>query len=207
MQYHNVSFPRVIDPAHKLYHLLGGLFFPFVCYYFSMKAAAAIFLCMASAVGFLDASRFVSERIRIFEGAYFNWLAPIFRREEARRISGTTYYLAGAAVTAILYPREIAVPALVFLAVGDVAAPVAGGWWGRVNVFGRSVEGAACAFLACTAAGFLAMLLTGLDLSPRMIAGGALAAAVIGHLPLGVNDNLTIPVASGLVMALMNGPS
>jgi glycerol-3-phosphate acyltransferase PlsY len=203
MQQDNVPFPRVIEPVHKLYHLLGGLFFPFLCYYVSRAAVIATLLCMASVVCFLDASRFISERIRIFEGAYFNWLSPLFRGEEARRISGTTYYFVGAAVTAILYTREIAVLALVFLAVGDVAAPIVGGWWGRVDIFGKSIEGAIGAFLACVGAGFLAALLTRLDLSPRMIVAGALAATVVGHLPLRVNDNLTIPVVSGLVMAWM----
>jgi glycerol-3-phosphate acyltransferase PlsY len=159
---------------------------------------------MASVVGFLDAARFISDRIRIFEGRCFKWLSPLFRVEEAGTISGTTYYLAGAAVTAILYTREIAILALVFLAVGDVAAPIVGGWWGRLNVFGKSVEGAIGAFLSCVGAGFLAAFLLNLGLPVRIILAGTLAATVVGHLPLRVNDNLTIPVISGLVMALTN---
>ena len=204
MQQDNVPFPWVVDAVHKLYHLLGGLFFPLICYYVSGAAAMAIFLCMASVIGFLDASRFVSERVRVFEGAYFNWLSPLFRKEEAGRISGATYYLAGAAVTTILYPKGIAVLALVFLAVGDVAAPIVGGWLGRVNVFGKSIEGAMGAFLACVGAGFLAAMLFHLGRPQRIIVAGALAATVVGHLPLRVNDNLTIPVVSGLIMTLMD---
>jgi glycerol-3-phosphate acyltransferase PlsY len=204
MQYKNVPFPLVNDPVHKLYHLLGGLFFPFLCYYVSKPAAVAILLCMALGVGFLDASRFIFERIRVFERLYFSWLAPLFRREESQRISGTTYYVAGSAVAVMLYAREIAILALVFLAVGDVAAPVVGGWWGRRSVFGKSIEGAIGAFLACMGAGFLAVFLFQLGLPALTVVTGALAAAVVGHLPLCVNDNLAIPVISGSVMALMN---
>ena len=105
--------------------------------------------------------------------------------------------------TCRILKKEIAIPALIFLVLGDLAASIFGQWWGKTNVLGRSLEGALASLIVCFLAGLFLINFTFINLSVKIIFLGALTATIVGHFPLPINDNIIIPLSSALVMHLL----
>lgn len=99
----------------------------------------------------------------------------------------------------MLFDKYVAITALLFLAVGDLAAAVVGERVGRRKIFGKTLEGSLACLMTCLAIG---MLLAKLGLiSPLVIIVGAMAATLVEVLPLHINDNLTMPLDGSGAMA------
>ena len=201
-------FKKISHPVHKVYHFLGGLFFPAVYYFLpSKKIVLIVFLALAIIFSLIEVLRFSSSRAKKVMGQKLGKASILFKKEEGYRISGTTYLTWGVFFTTLFFQKDIAVLAMIFVALGDVAAAVFGEAFGKTNIFGRSLEG----FLAGFIVSLLACLIylnyfSFVGLNFRIILLGALTASIIGHLSaplLKINDNLTIPLISGLVMTLL----
>ncbi|MBI2851851.1 MAG: hypothetical protein HYX84_01930 [Chloroflexi bacterium] len=132
---------------------------------------------------------------------FMTGLRPVVRAEEENRFSGGSFFLIGSLVSAIVFPPEIAIPAIVFLAVGDPVAGVIGTWIGRVRLWKKTVEGGIACLIVCLAA---VAVITAIAARPSLgvMLIGAVSATVFQALPVRINDNLTIPIGSALVMAL-----
>jgi dolichol kinase len=130
--------------------------------------------------------------------------SPVFRiflkSDEAQNLSGAFYLMAGALVTAAVFPRELAGAAVLLLTCADPAASVVGRWKGRTRLVGtRTFEGS----LACFGAGVLvalALFFSGAIARPGVLAAGVVATVILEALPWPVNDNLTLPIGSAAVM-------
>jgi dolichol kinase len=133
-------------------------------------------------------------------------LKGFIKADESNRFNGSTYYFLSATLVIYFLHPYIAASAIFMLSLGDAAACLLGRRFGTIKLFGgkKSLQG----FLALFATAFA----VGLILLPWKIAlVGAFAAAAIEvfpfHLLLGENlarwldDNLTIPIASGWAMA------
>lgn len=120
------------------------------------------------------------------------------KHEEEGDFTGATYILLSVCLTVALFDRATAVAALAFIIVGDTLAALIGRRWGRHRIWGgKSVEG----FLGCLAGTLIVAFLTpGNPLLVCVI--GAVSAAVIEALPTGIDDNVSVPLGSGLVMTL-----
>lgn len=137
-----------------------------------------------------------------------NRLLGVFMRPSERDgVTGTPAFTGGVFLAFLLFPRGIALAALVPLLVGDRAAVLAGKGFGRIRMWGKTLEGS-LAFVAATFAAYL--VLTSLYPSaipfPRTV---LLAASFIGAmaemLPRPLDDNFTIPLAVGLFLILGAG--
>jgi len=118
--------------------------------------------------------------------------------EQAGDFTGATYILISACATIGFFSKPIAIAALAFIIVGDTLAALIGRRYGRHRFLnGKSYEGTIACF-AGTAA--VALLAPDLAISVGLI--GALVAAVVEALPLGVDDNISVPILSGVVMTL-----
>jgi dolichol kinase len=149
----------------------------------------------------LIALELVRLRIPAFRKRFAAWFAPLLRKEEDSTMTGSSYYLIGCLVSVLAFPREIAVPALLFLSLGDPAATIIGTWRGRVRFRGKSLEGDLACFAVCLAvAAAVNAVLHGPSLAVAFT--GAVFAAIFQAMPLPLNDNLTIPVFSGLSMII-----
>lgn len=118
--------------------------------------------------------------------------------EQKGDFSGAAYILTTVCATVALFDKPIAIAAIAFIIVGDTLAALIGRKFGRRRFFGgKSLEGSA----ACLAGTLVVAFLTpGLDLTVAVI--GAVVAAVVEALPFGIDDNVTVPILSGLVMTL-----
>jgi dolichol kinase len=129
--------------------------------------------------------------------------APLFdgmiRNHERADFTGATYILLTTCATVAMFPKPIAVAALTFIIVGDTLAALVGRRWGRHKWFGqKSIEGS----LACLAGLIVVAHITpGLPLAVGLI--GAAVATLVEAMPLHIDDNVTVPILSGIVMLLV----
>ena len=126
----------------------------------------------------------------------------LLKESEERRITGATYVVVAALAAFLLFDKPVAVAAVFFLAVGDPVAALVGTRIGGPRVFGKSPFGTLAFFGAALAvAGALAA--GGVVSFGAAVVVGAAAAAVVEMLPLGVDDNVTVPLVGGAAMTLM----
>jgi glycerol-3-phosphate acyltransferase PlsY len=170
--------------------VLAGLFLPRTVLLISLGVATFIFLAF--------------ELIRLKVPGINRWFLsvfkPLMREKEASRLTGVVYCLAAAFIAFLVFPRDVAVLALSFLAVGDSMATIVGKRIGKTRLLGKkTLEGDLACFVCCIAVGFIGYF-AGLEVSWLAILVGSLAATIAEAIPLPLNDNLTVPLFAGLVM-------
>lgn len=140
-----------------------------------------------------------------------SWLVkyfrPIMREHEVNRLAGTTYLLTGVGLVALIFPKEVVLLTLLFLAFADPFASYFGIRYGKDRLIGnKSVQGSLAAFVVCFILTGLYFLTSGLEW-PRLLVL-SLLAGVIGSLaeliPIGnLDDNLTLPLMSATFLWLL----
>jgi dolichol kinase len=178
---------------------LGGLIIPCGYYFLGLEKGAvlAILVPFTLLVILTDISR--------LRGWWF-WhglMGKLFSRmirshEQNGDWTGATYILLASCCTIALYSKPIAIAALAFIVVGDTAAALIGRRWGKHKIGRKSIEGS----LGCLAATLLVAWLAP-GLSFPVAACGAIAATLFEFQPVGVDDNVTVPILSGLVMTFV----
>ena len=122
----------------RWFHLIAGSSIP-VAGIFASDWVMVAALAVVSGAGLgLDLLRF---RIQWLNERFLRWLAPLLKTDEGRRLTGATYLVIGALFTFLLFGPEVAVPALLFLSLGDPAAAVAGRRLPGPSIFGKSAGG------------------------------------------------------------------
>lgn len=194
-----ISFASEI--ARKATHL-GALVFPCSYYLFQWDkwTMLSFMVPLALAMFVIDVARL--RQWSIWRSSASVIVAKIIRgHEKAGDFTGATYILSAVCVTIALYDKTFAIAALAFIAVGDSFAALAGRKFGRHKLgkpFGnKSWEGSAACLFGTT---IVALLVPGLDFSVGLF--GALVAAIAEAMPFGIDDNVTVPLLSGLAMTL-----
>jgi dolichol kinase len=125
-------------------------------------------------------------------------LAPMIRsHEEAGDFTGAFYILGSTCLTIALFSKPVAIAALTFIIVGDTFAALIGRKFGRHKFGRKSIEGS----LGCLAGTVIVAVLTPhLPLSVGLI--GAVTATVAEAVSFTIDDNVSVPLASGLIMTL-----
>jgi dolichol kinase len=154
-------------------------------------------LLVAGAIA-IDLLRIHEPRVRTF---FKRFLGGIIREHEEFSLLGSTYLLLASLLAIEIFPAPVAAAALGFTVLGDAFAAIVGRAWGRTRLFGKSLEGLVGCFVACAAwATFL--VLTG-HLSWPVALLGAAVASLVEFLPIPLDDNLGITLASGYAMKLL----
>jgi dolichol kinase len=127
-------------------------------------------------------------------------ISPLIRHHEmSGDFTGATYILLSVCLTVALYDKPIAIAALAFVIVGDSLAAIIGRRIGRHKFGNKSIEGS----LGClVGTAIVAVLMPDLPLIVGLF--GAVMATIVEALPLGTDDNITVPILSGLLMTLFN---
>ncbi|HEX2205500.1 MAG TPA: hypothetical protein VHG91_19470 [Longimicrobium sp.] len=159
--------------------------------------ALAVLLPGAALALGIDVARL---RLRGARYLFFRTFRTLLRHHERRGLAGATYMAVAYALAALLFPRPVAVCAMLFNGLGDAAAALVGKRWGRHRTrWGKSWEGFAAGVATNAAA---ASAVSALD--PRLWLPaallGALAAATVELLDLPVDDNLRVTLTGGLVI-------
>ena len=179
----------------KSIHLLG-LVVP-ILYFFTSRDLAII--GVGGLVTLALAAELLKSVVPAFRVIFLRIFSPILRSQEQKGgLTGATYFLIGSFLCILLFDKTLAIVCLCFLTLGDLFAALIGKQWGRIKLFSRkSLEGSLACFVVCAAAALL------IGLHPVVAIAGALVATLIELLPVGVDDNVTIPLISGLAMHLL----
>jgi len=189
-----------MDPqGRKLYHSLGGVALLSVYFLAGRERALLFYGALFLVVLALDIVRLKAPAVNRF---VFRRFGGIIREREAATLTGTPPYILGIGLSFFFFSPEAAAAGICFLAFGDVAAATVGQRYGRTKIGGKSLEGTA-AFVAAAAAAGVLLHLFGIGLAPWVMLTGAVAGAAVELLPVPLNDNLAIPLASGGVMELL----
>jgi glycerol-3-phosphate acyltransferase PlsY len=129
---------------------------------------------------------------------------PVMRPGEKEGISGLPAFTGGVLAAFILFPKPVALAALVPLIFGDRAGLLVGKGVGRVKMWGKTLEGS----LGCLTVSFLVYLFLAwkwslvFNYSTGVLFAAALVGTLAEALPRPFDDNLTIPLAVGLFLTL-----
>ena len=135
------------------------------------------------------------------------WIAKVFQKffnrmmrshELDGKLTGASYLLIGSFITVMLFPRGIAVLALLFATFGDTFAALIGKKFGRIKIGSKTLEGFLAGFAVCLLISFLVP-----DVPNIIKYFGAFSAMFIELMPIRIDDNLRIPLFSGLVMDIV----
>jgi len=128
----------------------------------------------------------------------------VYKKKERRSFSSITLFLFSYFIVLLLFSWPIAVVALLYLSFGDMASKIFGIQFGRTHLFPKThkdLEGALAYVSICLAIGYLASHYLPIDM--LTIAVGAVVAAIVETLPLGVDDNLTVALSSAASMFII----
>ena len=128
-----------------------------------------------------------------------HFFGELLRNHEDVSLLGSTYLLIACLLTIHLFPKPVAVLALLFLILGDTVAAIVGKSAGRFRLIGgKTLEGSIACFLVCFG---LTLLMPGVP--PLVGLVGALTATIFELLPIPLDDNFRIPLSAGFAMELL----
>lgn len=190
----------------KAWHIATGLTGMVIYKKSGISEESMAFILLAFAI-----AAFSFEFLRL-RNAKINALAiklmkPVMRESERNSTSGLPFYALGISLALFFFPERIAVLASLFLIFADPIASFFGILYGRDKILpNKSLQGTIAAFTVC----YILTLAYGLTfIAPTMnLLVFAIAAGIVGAISemcsQFVDDNLCIPVVSGLGLFLIN---
>jgi dolichol kinase len=180
----------------KLIHFASALIAIIYLFFFVKEKAILI-------IGFLTCFMITAELLRMNVSFIRNLFSKVFgkllRMHEYKKITASTWLFIGAFFTILFFPKEVAVISLLFMSVGDSCAALVGKKWGKIKIFDKTLEGSV-AFLS--SAIFISLLYREIPYYSSFV--GAFFATIAELLPLPLNDNLTIPLITGVSIVVAN---
>jgi dolichol kinase len=194
----------------RLFHVAAASALPLIALLLSERVALLMAAAATVLLALWEAGRLTSPAVNRW---FWRRLRVLFKPGEELRLTAATYLAAASLATLALFDSPVAPLALLYVALGDPVAALVGSRYGRRRLFVRTpwatqryrvktLEGS-LAFLAVALA--VAVLLWGAGLYTRfgLAALGALVAAVVELLPIPVDDNASVPLASAAAMSLL----
>lgn len=190
--------------ARKMFHMSGGLIFltPYLFFGFSKEYMAALLGTGLAAVMSLEYSRARWERVNAIS---VKVMGPVMRQSEVNQLTGIPFYLASCLFAYLIFPRHVAVLSILYLAFGDPSSSFFGVLYGRAKIFpNKSLQGTLGGFLVCLTVTGIYLLSQNFPADKILVLTvlGGFAGCVAELLPLNIDDNFSIPVVSGALMAL-----
>ncbi len=168
-----------------------------------MRKLIHLSMTVVPAVGWWLSYRWALALVALFPGVnrlLWRLLPTVFRPGEQVHILGSTWFAVGALATLLLFGRDIGGTALLFLIWGDAAAEVVGRRWSRGRRK-KTAAGSLGCLAACLLAGLVGVGLGGLG--PGAVLLGAAVATLVERRSPPPDDNIWLPVLSGLAMWLV----
>ena len=143
---------------------------------------------------FIEIARVNNDLVSIFFSRYFSFMMRTSEKQGG--LTGATWVFVGALFTILLIPVPFSILALLFLSVGDTFAAIIGKKFPFIKLGRKTLSGSLAGFVACVIIGLIIDVSIGNDI----LFFGAFMAMFIELIPLPFDDNVTIPIFSGLSM-------
>jgi len=210
-----------VELARKLIHItsiLLPLYYKYVFKY-NKKLTISVLVLMIAVCILFELLRFENRNFKKF----FNWTFGIMlRKHEVVNFTGASYLLISAIVCVAFFPPNIAFAAMAFLSIGDTFAALVGLNFGKRKFrnSNKSFEGLLACFISTLAFGLSFILLDPIiysyfphlfphlapdiftPLNPVIVFFGAIAACCAEAINIPIDDNVKIPIWSGIVMSV-----
>ncbi len=134
-----------------------------------------------------------------FRRTFYLMFGNILRKHELKNFTGATYLLLSSLLCIAFFNPEIAAASIAFLSIGDTFAALIGINFGRRKFIrnGKSLEGSLACFVSCLIFGLFWLR------NPWLAVSGALVATVAELALINLDDNIVIPLSSGLIMSIV----
>lgn len=135
-------------------------------------------------------------------------MGPFMRSSERHGMSGLPFYALGVSIALHLFQKEVAMLAIMFLVYSDPISSFFGIIYGKDKIMpNKSLQGAIAGFFTC----YLISLFYGMFYHAQgqsllwfSVLGGVVGAISEMMSAFNIDDNLTIPVISGLGLTILN---
>jgi dolichol kinase/phosphoserine phosphatase len=189
------SLPSKNDLVREAIHA-SGFFVPVLAGFLGVFPVALI-ICVVSTLYFLsELSRMNRKNMPIISAITRHAVSPTERYEFA---AAPLYFAMGIFLALLLFPAPVNGAAIAIFTLGDSTASLFGGLISKKPLpfnKGKTVEGSLAGF-------FFAFLAGTFFVSPVLALIGAAVAMAIESLPLPINDNILIPLGTGLALLLL----
>ncbi|HEX2095299.1 MAG TPA: hypothetical protein VHG28_23080, partial [Longimicrobiaceae bacterium] len=155
--------------ARKSFHVASVLL-PLLVWLAPRPLAVVVLVPTAALALAVDVTRL---RLRWPRYHFLRLTRTMLRHHERHGLAGATYMAVAYALALLLFPKPVAVAAMLYNGLGDAAAALVGKRWGRHRTrWGKSWEGFGAAFATCLAVGVVIG-----RVEPALPLAGALAGA------------------------------
>lgn len=208
MEVKKVLFKRSdLHLLRKAWHILGGLTGLSV-YFLSDSEPKTVGAILVGLGFFALCFDFFRIKYASLNEIVLKFMGPFMREGERNSVSGLPFYLVGIGLSLTLFKESIAIISILFLIFADPISSAFGIKFGTQKIYGnKSLEGCVAGFITC----FIIVLAFGMNtlkvvdinlFAFSLIA--AMAACLTELFSVNIDDNITIPVVSGLAMTLTN---
>lgn len=184
-----------LQPWRRAFHAASGIVMALAPWVFDLERGTTVLLLSALlVVGVtIDVVRLRAPKLNAL---FFRAFSRLASPREADHFSSSTWYLTGALLTWAIFPAPIATAAILVLALADPSASVLGRLVGRRRVGTGTVEGLLVFYAVASAVLWAAV-------GEPVVLLVAAAAAAVEVLPIPLDDNLTVPVATAGLLFLV----
>lgn len=188
---------EVTRTQRKVFHLVAASIIPTIYYFGPLPRAWVVWITAALAIIWVAAD-YMRTRSGDMNERFVRFFRVLLKRRESGAMTGSSYLVAGTAISLLAFNPPVAAAAVYFNAIGDPAAAVAGERLGsRRFANGKSLEGSSAMFITCVLLGAVI-----LESWPVALAGAAAAALAELASNGRLDDNLSTPLVSGVAMTL-----
>jgi dolichol kinase len=179
----------------KLFHEIG-LLIPISYFFYDKKDAIFGMSILVLVFVFVE---FLRLRYNFGNDIIPKVVGKTVRDYEKIDLSAATYFIISSFFTVLLFEKYVAIAAIIYNSIGDLFSAIIGKNYGKTKYMGgkKSIEGSLACFVSCLLVGLLI-------LNPFMAISGALAATFAEGYLIKVNDNLSIPIVSGIILTLVS---
>ena len=165
-------------------------------YWFLADRTLTLQIVILLSLGFLTAD-YLRLKSAVIEKVFLQVFGSALRPHEQKNLTGATYVFTGSVVAIFLFPKEIAVPALLILSISDTLAALIGIPFGKHKFLKKSLEGSTAFFISTTI--ILSLFF------PAGIVINIIIAAIVTlaeAYPMNLDDNFLIPILSGYLLSI-----
>lgn len=208
---HSLVLPNRNDlhVLRKVWHISTGCLGLYFYYNLNKPQQFWAWFYMAFAIaGFsLDFFRLKNEK---FNTIFMNnrFISLILRNSEQDGFSGLPFYALGVSLSFFFYEPNIALLSIMFLIFGDPASSFLGVLFGKDKILpNKSLQGSIAGFFTCYLVTLFYVMeynVPSYNLLIFSIMGGVIGCLAELFSAFNIDDNLTIPVVSGLALTILN---
>lgn len=183
------------EMGRKAIHL-GSAVFPISYWFIPREIFLPIIIVLAAITILVDYGR---HRIGWLNTAFDAIFGKVLRENEDETLTGGSSVMLSQMIIVAIFPKPVAIAALLTLSIGDSAAALVGKAIGKNKLFGdKTFEGGLAFFIGSS---IVASLVPGIPVYAAIIA--SLVAGIVEVYVNILDDNLLIPLASGSTLFLL----